>query len=228
MASKLPGCTATWTCGIFSKTGERVNRYWWGILLLGVLPLALLGYDISRDALGANPVEALHIRLGDWALRFLCFTLAVTPVQNLTQWRGMADFRQMLGLYSWFYASLHLLAYLALDQVWQWSLIYSDFMESHYVWFGLFAYLILLALALTSSKVAKKWLGKRWKPLHRLIYWASLAAVLHYIWQLKGNLAEPLLYALAIAILLGFRVLVWWKTRQLTRWMIPTGRRNRS
>lgn len=217
-------CIAIWTCAISFNTSCAVNRVWWAILAAGLLPLVLLGFDMAGDDLGANPIEAIHIRLGDWALRFLCLTLLVTPLQNIFQWRGMADFRQLLGLYSWFYASLHLLAYLVLDQAWQWSLIARDLLESRYIWFGVFAYLVLLLLALTSSKAGKRSLGKRWKKLHRWVYPASVAAVLHYFWQLKGNLAEPVFYALALTLLLGFRLMVWWKNRQFGRLMIPTGR----
>ncbi|MGR8953014.1 MAG: sulfite oxidase heme-binding subunit YedZ [Gammaproteobacteria bacterium] len=209
-------------------TGNNINKIWWSVLLVGLLPLFVLMIQIAADALGANPIEAIHIRLGDWALRFLCLTLAITPLQTLTKWRGMADFRQLFGIYSWFYASLHVLAYLAMDQAWQWSLIGMDLLESRYIWFGLIAYVILLLLALTTTKAAKKALGKRWKKLHRWIYCASLAAVMHYFWQLKGNLLQPGFYLIIIAFLLGFRFLVWFKDRQISRLMIPVGRRHLS
>ncbi|WP_232322273.1 protein-methionine-sulfoxide reductase heme-binding subunit MsrQ [Methylomonas lenta] len=178
-----------------------------------------------NNNLGSNPIEAIHIRSGDWALRFLCLTLAVTPLQTMTNWRGMADYRQMLGLYAFFYATLHLLGYLYVDHAGLWSMIGIDILQSTYIWFGLVAYIIIILLAITSPKVAKKRLGKYWKKLHRFIYYAAGAAIIHYFWQLKGNLFQPLFYLTIIAFLLGFRALVWFKNRQLTRLMIPKGKK---
>lgn len=183
------------------------------LIAAGLIPLLWLAVDIADNQLGGNPIQAVHIRLGDWALRFLWLTLAITPLQTITQWRGLSDYRQLLGLYAFFYASLHLLVYLTVDQGLIWRMIAIDILESPYIWFGMLAYLIVLALAITSSKSAKKKLGKNWKKLHRYIYIAAGAAIIHYFWQLKGNLAEPLLYLLLIFLLLGFRILVWFKKR---------------
>ncbi|MCK9635715.1 MAG: sulfoxide reductase heme-binding subunit YedZ [Methylobacter tundripaludum] len=194
-------------------------------IVVCLLPLLWLCVDIAFDNLGSNPVQALHIRLGDWSLRFLCLTLAITPIQTITKWRGMADYRQLFGLYAFFYASLHLLGYLLADHALMWRIIGIDIIESPYIWFGVLAYGIIFLLALTSPKWAKKRMGKTWKKLHRLIYIAAVAAIIHYFWQLKGNLAEPLFYSIIVFLLLGFRVLVWVKNRQLTKMMIPTGQR---
>ena len=188
-----------------------------------LIPLLWVFFDIAFDNLGSNPIQALHIRLGDWSLRFLCITLAITPIQTITKWRGMTDYRQMLGLYAFFYATLHLLAYLVVDNNFMWSIIVTDIIESPYIWFGVVAYLIVFTLAITSPKWAKKLLGKTWKKLHRLMYVSAVAAIIHYFWQLKGNLAEPLLYLIIIFFLLGFRVLVWLTNRQLKEMMIPKG-----
>jgi len=193
--------------------------------VLCLIPLLWLCIDIAFDNLGANSTQALHIRLGDWSLRFLCLTLAITPIQTITKWRGMADYRQLLGLYAFFYASLHVLAYLLVDHALVWRMIGIDVIESPYIWFGVLAYIVVFLLALTSSKWAKKRMGKNWKKLHRFIYLAVVAAVVHYFWQLKGNLAEPLFYSIMVFLLLGFRVLAWVKNRQLNRMMIPTGKR---
>jgi sulfoxide reductase heme-binding subunit YedZ len=202
----------------------RIDKLWLTTLLACLIPLLWLLLDIAFDQLGSNPIQALHIRLGDWTLRFLCLTLAITPIQTVTRWRGMAVYRQLLGLYTFFYASLHLLAYLLVDHVLQWRIIGIDIIESSYIWFGVVAYIIILLLALTSSKWSKKLLGKNWKKLHRYIYYAAGAAILHYFWQLKGNLVEPLFYLIIIALLLGFRVLVWLTNRQLSKMMIPKSR----
>jgi sulfoxide reductase heme-binding subunit YedZ len=188
-----------------------------------LIPLLWLSIDIAFDNLGANPVQALHVRLGDWSLRFLCLTLAVTPIQIITKWRGLSDYRQILGLYAFFYGTLHVLAYLLIDHGLMWEMISIDIIESPYIWIGLLAYIIVLLLALTSSKWAKKQMGKNWKRLHRLIYIAAIAAVMHYFWQLKGNLAEPFFYSIIAFFLLGFRILVWVKNRQLNKIKIISG-----
>ncbi|WP_292566088.1 protein-methionine-sulfoxide reductase heme-binding subunit MsrQ [Methylomonas sp.] len=189
-----------------------------------MLPLFGLLLDIVTNNLGSNPIQAIHIRLGDWSLRFLCLTLAVTPIQTMTKWRGMAEYRQMLGLYAFFYATLHVFGYLFVDHAGAWRVIGIDIIESSYIWFGVIAYVIVLMLAITSPKSAKKRLGKNWKKLHRLIYYAAGAAVIHYFWQLKGNLFQPLFYLTIISFLLGFRVLVRLKNRQLAKLMLPKGR----
>lgn len=194
------------------------------IIAGGLIPLAWLAIDITSNQLGANPIQALHIRLGDWALRFLWLTLAITPLQTITKWRGMTEYRQLFGLYAFFYATLHLLVYLVIDQGLMWRMIGIDIIESPYIWFGVLAYLLVFALAVTSPKFAKKKLGKNWKKLHRYIYIAAGAAMIHYFWQLKGNLAEPLFYLLLIFLLLGFRVLVWFKDRYLNKILIPKSR----
>jgi len=202
----------------------RINN-WWSLSIISCsIPLLWLFIDIAFDNLGSNPIQALHIRLGDWSLRFLWITLAITPIQTITKWRGMTDYRQLFGLCAFFYATLHVLGYLLLDHYFQWRIIGIDILESSYIWFGLIAYLIIFLLAITSPKWAKKRLGKTWKKLHRFIYIAACAAIIHYFWQLKGNMADPLFYLVIIFLLLGFRALVWLKDRKLTQMMIPKSR----
>lgn len=201
------------------------GKLWWILLFSGLIPLVGLIFDITTGHLGSNPAQTVNIRLGDWSLRFLCLTLAVSPLQVLTRWTGMSSFRQLLGIYTWFYATLHVLGYLAADQAFHWDMIAIDILESPYIWFGVLAYFVILLLALTTSRAAKQRLGKNWKKLHRFIYLASIAALLHYYWQLKGNLAEPLFYALIIALLLSFRLAVWYKKRVIAGLMIPVGRK---
>ena len=203
----------------------RTDKLWLTTLIACLIPLVWLFFDIAFDRLGANPIQALHIRLGDWTLRFLCLTLAITPVQTITKWRGMTTYRQMLGLYTFFYASLHLLSYLLVDHAFQWRMIGIDIIESSYIWLGIVAYIIVFLLAISTPKQIKKYLGKNWKKLHRFIYLAAGAGILHYFWQLKGNLVEPLFYLIIIVLLLGFRVLVWLTNRQLSKMMIPKSRK---
>lgn len=193
-------------------------------IIVCLLPLFFLGVDVVLDNLGSNPIQALHIRLGDWSLRFLCITLAITPIQTITRWRSMTEYRQLFGLFTFFYASLHLLVYLLVDHNFMWSLIITDIIESPYIWLGVFAYIVIFLLGVTSSKFAMKKLGKNWKKLHRWIYLASITSVIHYFWQLKGNLAEPLFYAVILFLLLGFRAFLWFTTRQFSNMMIPKGR----
>jgi sulfoxide reductase heme-binding subunit YedZ len=204
---------------------SRIDKLWLGTLLVCLIPVLWLLFDIAFDKLGSNPIQAVHIRLGDWTLRFLCLTLAITPIQTVTKWRGMSDYRQLFGLYTFFYASLHLLAYLLLDHYLQWRLIGIDIIESSYIWFGILAYIIIFLLAITTPKWVKKRTGKNWKKLHRFIYYAAGAALLHYFWQLKGNLAEPLFYLIIIGLLLSFRVLVWFYQSAHSRLMIPKSRK---
>jgi sulfoxide reductase heme-binding subunit YedZ len=203
----------------------RLNNLLTVTIVAGLIPLFWLFIDIAFDNLGSNPIQALHIRLGDWSLRFLWLTLAITPIQTITKWRGMTDYRQMLGLYAFFYASLHLLVYLLVDQYLEWRIIGIDIIESSYIWFGVLAYFIVFLLALSSPKQAKKRLGKTWKKLHRFIYIAAIAGIFHYYWHLKGNLAEPLFYLIMLVLLLSFRIAVWFKNRQFNKLMIPTGRK---
>ncbi|CAG1023487.1 Protein-methionine-sulfoxide reductase heme-binding subunit MsrQ [Patescibacteria group bacterium] len=185
----------------------RLDKLWWGLLFAGLIPLLWLFVDIFLNQLGGNPIEAIHIRLGDWALRFLCVTLAITPIQIMTRWRGLADFRQLFGLYTFFYATLHVLVYVVIDHAFDWSLLLKDILESAYIWFGVLAYIIIFLLGVTSPKAAKKRLGKNWKKLHRFIYLAAAAAIVHYFWQLKSNLIEPIFYLIVIGLLMSFRIL---------------------
>lgn len=191
------------------------------------LPLAGLIVLILSGTLGPNAIEEFHLFTGIWSLRFLVATLLVTPVQTMTRWKGMASYRQLLGLTSFFYAALHVVGYLWIDQGLILASIVTDVVETPYIWPGLFAFLVLASLALTSPNAAKKLLGKRWKKLHRWIYPTSLAIILHYLMQLKGNLADPLFYGFLIICLLLFRAGVWFKNRQLARLMIPGVRSSR-
>jgi sulfoxide reductase heme-binding subunit YedZ len=201
-----------------------IKNLWASTIATCLLPLLFLGLDVVFDNLGANPIQGLHIRLGDWSLRFLCIALTITPIQTITRWRGMPEYRQLFGLFAFFYASLHLLVYLLVDHNFMWSLILTDILESPYIWFGVFAYIVVFLLGITSSKFAMKKLGKNWKKLHRWVYLAAIASVIHYFWQLKGNLAEPLFYAIIVFLLLSFRIFISFTSRQLGKMMIPKGR----
>jgi sulfoxide reductase heme-binding subunit YedZ len=180
------------------------------VFALCLAPLALLGletFGVGGLGLGANPVEELIHRLGKWGLKFLLITLAVTPLRKLTGWNWLIRFRRMLGLFAFFYVSLHFLAYAGLDQRFDWAAIVEDVVERPYITIGVLALLLLLPLAATSTKGMMRRLGSRWQRLHRLVYVIAVLAVWHFYWQVKLDTLEALIYAGILAALLGFRLL---------------------
>jgi sulfoxide reductase heme-binding subunit YedZ len=182
---------------------------------LGLGPLVWLGAAAATDGLGANPIEAITHFTGKWALRFLLLCLCVTPLRRLTGWRPLTLERRTLGLFAFFYALLHLATYVVLDRELDLSTVTEDVLERPYITIGFSSFLILLALALTSTRAAARRLGRRWKRLHRGVYIAAIGAVVHFLWLVKSDLREPLLYAGAVAALLGVRL--WWARSQLPR-----------
>ncbi len=182
---------------------------------LALSPLALLAWGVWRvwsgtdiDALGPDPVAAIEHELGLWALRLLLLTLAVTPLRQLTGQTALMRFRRMLGLYAFAYASLHLSAYLVLDLRGWWTLVFEEIVKRPYITAGFAAWLLLVPLALTSTRGWMRRLGRHWGRLHRLVYAVAVLAVLHFWWIVKSDYREPLLYAAILAALLGWRV---WK-----------------
>ena len=178
------------------------------LFLTCLLPLALLVWDGFHDALGANPIETITHRTGDWTLRFLLITLTMTPLRRLMGWNGALRLRRMLGLFAFFYACLHFLTYLVLDQFFDWDAIIRDIAKRPYITIGFSAFVLLIPLAATSTKAMMRRLGRRWGQLHRLTYLVAIFAVIHYLWLVKADYLPPALYASVLAILLGLRV--WW------------------
>jgi sulfoxide reductase heme-binding subunit YedZ len=179
------------------------------LFALSLLPFAYLLFGALTDTLGANPAEALSRGTGDWVLRFLCLTLAVTPLRQLTGWTALARWRRMLGLFSFFYALLHLLCYAWLDMGFDLAGIVRDIPKRPFVLAGTLALLLMVPLAATSFNRAIKALGAaRWQRLHRLVYAIVLLGLLHFFWlrSAKHNFAEVAVYAAIIALLLGWRV----------------------
>jgi sulfoxide reductase heme-binding subunit YedZ len=170
-----------------------------------LVPFALLVHGAVTGGLGANPVERVTHVTGEWGLHFLLLTLAVTPLRRLTGWIWLLRLRRMLGLFVFFYASLHLLTWAWLDKELSWPLIVADISERPYVTVGFAAWLLLVPLALTSTRAAMRRLGRRWQQLHRLVYAVGVLAILHYLWLVKADLLQPLLYALVLAVLLALR-----------------------
>jgi sulfoxide reductase heme-binding subunit YedZ len=187
------------------------------LFLLALLPLARLFILGFGPGLGANPVEFVIRSLGTWTLVMLCVTLAITPLRWLTHWSWLARLRRMAGLFCFFYASLHVLAYVGLDQWFALGAVLRDIAKRPYITVGFAAYLLLIPLAATSTNAMVRRLGgRRWQRLHRSVYLIALLAILHFWWQraAKNNTAEPMLYAAAIGLLLGARLLRWWQQRQ--------------
>lgn len=184
------------------------------VFLLCLVPLAILALRILTDALGPNPVEELLHRTGDWALRLLLVTLSMTPVRRLTGWTVTIRLRRMLGLYAFFYACLHFLVYLWLDREFLWSEIMTDIGKRPYIMVGFTALVIMLPLAVTSTRGWQRRLGRNWARLHQGVYLAGLGGVMHYIWLVKADIREPLIYA--AWLLTGLLIRAWWQRRKIT------------
>ena len=190
------------------------------LFVLGLLPFAWLFWSAWADLLGANPAEALIRRTGDWTLRLLCLTLAVTPLRIWLGKPALARFRRMIGLYVFFYAVLHFLAYAWLDMGFDLQAIATDIPKRPFALVGFLSLLLLVPLAATSFNRAIKALGAaRWQKLHRLVYAIALLALLHFFWMKAGknDFGEWSIYAAVIGFLLGWRVLRAWRARSATR-----------
>lgn len=179
------------------------------VLLFGLVPFAWLFWGAATDALGANPAEFLSRATGDWTLRFLCLTLAITPLRQFLGWPELARFRRMLGLLTYFYVLLHLLCYSWLDMGFDWADTVRDITKRPFIWLGFGAFVLLTLLAATSLNRAVRWLGsKRWQRLHQSVYAVAALSLLHFFWMRAGknNFTEVWVYAAVIAVLLGWRV----------------------
>jgi sulfoxide reductase heme-binding subunit YedZ len=188
---------------------EVVRENWlWLLANIGAaVPLLWLVWDQVRDNLSINPIDDYTDRTGGTAILLLLLSLAVTPVQTVTGWRKISTIRKSLGLWSFAYAVLHMLVFVGLDYAFNFEFILLDGLPSKpYILVGLAALLILIPLAITSTKGMQKRLGKAWKPLHRWVYAAGIFAVVHYIWVVKVPFGKPTLYAVLLAVLLVARI----------------------
>ncbi|HEY7351306.1 MAG TPA: protein-methionine-sulfoxide reductase heme-binding subunit MsrQ [Terriglobales bacterium] len=160
--------------------------------------------------LGANPLEALEHGTGDWTLRFILITLSITPLRKLLGIPSLIKFRRMFGLFAFFYGCLHFATYLTLDKFFNLQEILADIGKRKYITVGFTAFVLLVPLALTSTAASIRRLGgKRWRALHRLIYAAAIAGVIHYIWLVKADIRKPLEYGAVLAVLLAYRIIEW-------------------
>lgn len=177
------------------------------LFVTALLPLAYLVYRGLTNDLGANPVETINRYTGDWVLRFLMITLAVTPLRRLTGWNGLLRYRRMLGLFAFFYVCLHFLSWAWLDQYFALADMVQDVAKRPYITLGFACFLMLIPLAATSTNAMIRRLGaKRWQQLHRLVYLIGIGGVVHFLWLVKSDIREPLIYGAILALLLGYRV----------------------
>jgi sulfoxide reductase heme-binding subunit YedZ len=176
------------------------------IFLLSSIPFIIIISKIFLNQLGPEPIKEITLHTGEWALLFLIFTLSMTPLKRLTNLNIWISVRRMLGLFAFFYASLHMLTYIGLDYQFDLSAISKDIFTKKFIFVGFTAWLLMVPLAITSSKKMMGILKKNWKKLHRLIYLISILGVIHFLWLVKKDLTEPLIYLLIIVILLILRV----------------------
>jgi len=185
------------------------------VLVCGAVPLALLVWDQAHNRLGANPQNFIILTTGMMTLIFLTLTMAVTPVRKVFGLNWVIQLRRMLGLYAFFYACLHFLCFYSLDRGFSISSTLHEIVARKYIWFGITALLVMAPLAVTSTNAMIKRLGgKRWRALHRLAYVAAVAGVIHYYMQVKADVRLPLVFAAALTVLLGYRVMNYLRNRK--------------
>lgn len=174
--------------------------------LAALVPLALLIRATLTGNLGVNPAETIRLETGRWALKFLLLSLTITPVRRLTGWNILIQYRRLLGLFAFFYASLHLVTYWAFDLGFAFAPMLGDILKRPFITMGFAAFLLLVPLALTSTKGWIRRLGKKWTLLHRLVYVAAICAAIHFAWKVKVFTGDPVIYAVVLTLLLAFRL----------------------
>lgn len=177
------------------------------LFLACLLPFAVLGFNAWIDNLSANPIDDITDTTGTWTLRFLLITLAVTPLRKITGWNWLIQFRRMLGLFAFFSVTLHFFTYLYLDQFFLWEEILADIPQRPFIAVGFTAFTLMIPLAATSTDRITKWMGgKRWRRLHKLVYFSALGGVIHYLWLVKADTRDPLIYGTILLVLMGIRL----------------------
>ena len=180
------------------------------VFLLCLLPLGMLGMHAVQGNLTANPIEFITHTTGDWTLRFLIITLAITPLRKTLQLPQLIRFRRMLGLFAFFYACLHFSTWIGLDKFFDWTEMWKDVQKRRFITVGFTGFVLMIPLAVTSTAGWIRRLGgKRWQMLHRAIYLSAIAGVIHYYWLVKSDVRKPLQYAAMVGVLLVWR-LGWW------------------
>jgi methionine sulfoxide reductase heme-binding subunit len=174
-----------------------------------LIPVALLGLEAYHGDLGANPLEVITHTTGDWTIRFLLITLCVTPLRQLTKQYWLIQYRRMFGLFAFFYGTLHLTTYLWFDKFFDRHAILDDIGKRKFITVGFLGFVLMIPLAVTSTKGMIRRLGKKWTAIHRLIYVSAAAGVIHYYWLVKADHRLPLAYGGVLAVLLAYRIAVW-------------------
>ena len=190
-----------------AKTEFRISWQKSAIFVVALLPLAWIAWKFAHDALGANPIRELEIETGLWTLRLLAVTLAITPVRRAFGWNALVKYRRMLGLFTFSYATIHLSMWAGVDWFFAWGDMGHEIAKHRYILIGMLTWLILLPLAITSTKGWVRRLGKKWATLHRLIYVAAITGTVHYLWAVKKDTFFPVVYLAMFALLLGYRVI---------------------
>ncbi len=184
-------------------------RVTWGkaaVFTAACLPAAWIAWQFAHDGLGVNPIRELEIQTGLWTLRMLAITLALTPVRRVSGWNWLQKYRRTLGLFTFFYATVHLSMWAGVDWFFAWGDMWDEIVKHKYILIGMLTWLIMLPLAITSTKGWVRRLGKRWVVLHRLVYVAAVTGTIHYLWAVKKDTFFPLVYFAIFALLLGYRV----------------------
>ena len=191
-------------------SNQRIIALKVAVFLACLGPLAHLGWKAYTGNLGANPIEVITHATGDWTLRFLLITLAITPLRKLSNQAWLIRFRRMLGLFAFFYGCLHFTTYIWLDQFFDWAAMLKDVGKRPFITAGFTGFVLMIPLALTSTSWAvRKMGGRRWQWLHRLIYVSALAGVVHYLWLVKADITLPVVYGAILGALLLYRVAAW-------------------
>jgi methionine sulfoxide reductase heme-binding subunit len=196
------------------------------LFVVALVPFARLAVSAVwfPDVLGANPAEFITRSLGDWCLRFVLITLAVTPLRRMTGWSWLLRLRRMFGLFAFFYGVVHFTSYIAFDHVFDAVAILKDIVKRPFITVGFTVLLLLVPLAVTSTNAMVRRLGaQNWRALHRLVYPIAMLGVLHYWWMVKRDVTEPAIYAGILAILLGYRLIAYLREMRMLRWSRAAG-----
>ena len=184
------------------QSGKKIKPVLFVLLLV---PLIMLAFRFYSEGFGANPIETINRYTGDWALRILLLTLAISPLIRITRWHNIIQYRRMLGLFAFFYVCVHLTSYIILDQYFDFVAIIDDVFKRPFITAGFSAFILLIPLAITSTNKMVERLQYKWTQLHRIVYIIAMLAVLHYWWMVKIDTRQPMIYATILALLLGFR-----------------------
>lgn len=198
------------------------------LALAALLPLVRLGWKAFHEGLGANPIEVITHSTGDWTLLFILITLSITPLRRITRQYWLIGLRRMVGLFAFFYGTVHFLTYIWLDKFFDVHAMWKDVLKRPFITMGFTAFVLMIPLAVTSTAWSIRRLGgKNWQLLHRLIYFTGIFGVIHYYWLVKADHQKPIEYGLALGLLLAYRVGVWISQRRKQP-AIPAAARSRS